>query len=349
MPSALETLVKILKLEREQGFKNTAVIGGLTDFSEKWSVDAHKQARKPEHHALADELVATLRAYDAANDAERQRSVAVMLDRILNRVQPQRSPPPQNAEAGAEGGEPQNRPPRTERRERQPRPPQAQQSQPPEGDQAQPPQEPPRQSNREAQANQGQRRDTQGGQNNQNRDNQNRNNRGRSQGQGGEQQRRPQPMAAQREGGGDSFEGGYEGGYDFEFYAGKSPAPQRIDIPARPTLARPPRKARKPVNLEEASELVEAKDSEHVANEFADLLYFALVKAAKHGVTLAQVSRGRSRHMCELVRLHAASRAMVSCCFGMARRGLMRYDARGGRAEDRTPHAVCCQFNGQNL
>ncbi len=256
MPSALETLVKILKLEREQGFKNTAVIGGLTDFSEKWSVDAHKQARKPEHHALADELVATLRAYDAANDAERQRSVAVMLDRILNRVQPQRSPPPQNAEAGAEGGEPQNRPPRTERRERQPRPPQAQQSQPPEGDQAQPPQEPPRQSNREAQANQGQRRDTQGGQNNQNRDNQNRNNRGRSQGQGGEQQRRPQPMAAQREGGGDSFEGGYEGGYDFEFYAGKSPAPQRIDIPARPTLARPPRKARKPVNLEEASELL---------------------------------------------------------------------------------------------
>ena len=29
MPSALETLVKILKLEREQGYKNTAVIGGL--------------------------------------------------------------------------------------------------------------------------------------------------------------------------------------------------------------------------------------------------------------------------------------------------------------------------------
>ena len=99
MPSALETLVKILKLEREQGFKNTAVIGGLTGFSENWSVDAHRQARKPEHHALADELVSTLRAYDAADDAARQQSVGVMLDRILNRVQPQRNPP---LDAGAE-------------------------------------------------------------------------------------------------------------------------------------------------------------------------------------------------------------------------------------------------------
>ena len=55
MPSALETLVKILKLEREQGCKNSAVIGGLAAFSEKWSQDAHTQARKPEHHLLVDE------------------------------------------------------------------------------------------------------------------------------------------------------------------------------------------------------------------------------------------------------------------------------------------------------
>ncbi|NJO85144.1 MAG: hypothetical protein HC828_21970, partial [Blastochloris sp.] len=50
MPSALETLVKILKLEREQGCQNTAVIGGLAAFGQNWVKDAHAQARKPEHH-----------------------------------------------------------------------------------------------------------------------------------------------------------------------------------------------------------------------------------------------------------------------------------------------------------
>ena len=36
MPSALETLVKILKLERDQGGKDSAVIGGLSAFCEGW-------------------------------------------------------------------------------------------------------------------------------------------------------------------------------------------------------------------------------------------------------------------------------------------------------------------------
>ncbi len=245
MPSALETLVKILKLEREQGFRNTAVIGGLSGFCDNWAIDAHKQARRPEHHALADELIASLRAYDAAADAERQQSVAVMLDRILNRVQPQRSAAPERptepgAEGGAETGAPPERPPRQERRERQPRPPQSPNQ----------PQSAQNQGGRQEGQPQGQPGGNRNPPNNQNRS------KGRKdQGHGGDQQRRPQPMG-QREGGGDSFDGGYEGGYDFEFSAGRSPAPQRIDIPARPTLARPPRKPRKPMSLEEASELL---------------------------------------------------------------------------------------------
>ncbi len=89
MPSALETLVKILKLEREQGCKDSAVIGGLASFGDKWSLDAHAQARKPEHHLLVDELVAIMQTYHALdNKAERLKIVSYMLDRIVGRVPP---------------------------------------------------------------------------------------------------------------------------------------------------------------------------------------------------------------------------------------------------------------------
>jgi ATP-dependent DNA helicase RecG len=100
MPSALETLVKILKLERDQGCKNTAVIGGLGAFSEKWTHDAHTQAKKPEHHLLVDELNGLLRSYETVdNKTERVNRIAYMLDRITGRVlpPPEFQPPPQAA------------------------------------------------------------------------------------------------------------------------------------------------------------------------------------------------------------------------------------------------------------
>ena len=89
MPSALETLVKILKLEREQGYKNTAVIGGLAAYGSKWKNDAHAQARKPEHHILVDELFDILSGYEAlsAKD-ERPVKINYMLDRITGRMPP---------------------------------------------------------------------------------------------------------------------------------------------------------------------------------------------------------------------------------------------------------------------
>src|SRR5579871_2337952 len=89
MPSALETLVKILKLEREQGYKNTAVIGGLGAYSDKWKNDAHAQARRPEHHILVDELFDILSAYEAIPTKEdRAVKINYMLDRITGRVPP---------------------------------------------------------------------------------------------------------------------------------------------------------------------------------------------------------------------------------------------------------------------
>ncbi len=89
MPSALETLVKILKLEREQGCKDAAVIGGLSAFCEKWQQNAHTQARRPEHHLLVDELADLLRQYEAIDSkTERAKSIGYMLDRIVGRIPP---------------------------------------------------------------------------------------------------------------------------------------------------------------------------------------------------------------------------------------------------------------------
>ena len=87
MPSALETLVKILKLEQETGYKNMAVIGGLESFASNWERDAHQQAKRPEHHQLVDELVSHLRGYDQIEDPEqRHESVKYMLGRIMGRI-----------------------------------------------------------------------------------------------------------------------------------------------------------------------------------------------------------------------------------------------------------------------
>jgi len=87
MPSPLETLVKILKLEREQGYNNTAVIGGLGAYSANWVDDAHQNARKPEHHKLVDELYALLQDYENIDSpTERHDKVTYMMNRIMGRV-----------------------------------------------------------------------------------------------------------------------------------------------------------------------------------------------------------------------------------------------------------------------
>jgi len=87
MPSALETLVKILKLEREQGYRDSAVIGGLASFAGHWQHDAHSQARRPEHHILVDELNDLLSKYEQYEQRdERHQRVGYMLDRITGRV-----------------------------------------------------------------------------------------------------------------------------------------------------------------------------------------------------------------------------------------------------------------------
>ena len=86
MPSALETLVKILKLEREQGCENRAVIGGLAAYGANWKQQAQEQARRAEHHVLAEELTDLLQDYEQIDgQLDRIKQIDYMLDRIVGR------------------------------------------------------------------------------------------------------------------------------------------------------------------------------------------------------------------------------------------------------------------------
>lgn len=86
MPSALETLVKILKLEREQGCDNRAVMGGLAQYSHRWMDEAREQARRPEHVVLAEEIADILGQYDnMENKTERLRQINYILARVTGR------------------------------------------------------------------------------------------------------------------------------------------------------------------------------------------------------------------------------------------------------------------------
>ncbi|MBN1564919.1 MAG: DEAD/DEAH box helicase, partial [Anaerolineae bacterium] len=87
MPSALEKLVKILKLERDTHYKNTAVIGGLQSFADNWQKNAHQQAKISEHHQLVDEIVGKLHEYETlAETDERHEAIKYMLGRIMGRI-----------------------------------------------------------------------------------------------------------------------------------------------------------------------------------------------------------------------------------------------------------------------
>jgi ATP-dependent DNA helicase RecG len=87
MPSALEKLVKILKLEQNTGYNNTAVIGGMESFADNWQQNAHQQAKIPEHHQLVDEMVARLHEYGALPGIdERHEAIKYMLGRIMGRL-----------------------------------------------------------------------------------------------------------------------------------------------------------------------------------------------------------------------------------------------------------------------
>ncbi len=87
MPSEIETLYKVLKLERDNNYNNRAVIGGIKKYSDHWRDKARQEAKVPKQHILIDEMFDLMQTYDALENVdERQRVVNYMMDRIMNRA-----------------------------------------------------------------------------------------------------------------------------------------------------------------------------------------------------------------------------------------------------------------------
>lgn len=290
MPSPLETLVKILKLEREQGYKNSAVIGGLSAFSDGWSKEAHGHARKPEHHALVDELRDLLRKYDHIDSKdERHRTVSHMLDRIMNRAASP-SPAPSSAPSAAssppvpqpeappqEAAEPRSqRPPAPEEGARQPqnergknrrergqkrREPQERAQQPPR-QQAQP-----QEREQQSPANRAERRAKQ--------------NKEREDRRGSKGKERSRQPSVEKEVSflPDSEDRGYDGIDVGETGGGRIAAatPTKLDIPVMPRLARPPRRPRPQLDPDAAADALRGLSAavstmKGIGPKFAELL-----------------------------------------------------------------------------
>lgn len=222
MPSPLETLVKILKLEREQGYRDAAVMGGLSAFSENWTKEAHSSARKPEHHMLVNELTDLMRRYEQIEGKEeRHHTVSYMLDRIMNRTPP--PPEYQVNEAEAAPPPPPDADAAVETSSVEPPPDQA------TGDDNDSRSERSRARRERAQAN-AEKREREGGRKRQRTDRTSR-------------QKSKIPDENNR--------------LEFDDEESSSrPSPNRSDLPRRPTLARPPRKPRPPLDPEAATDIL---------------------------------------------------------------------------------------------
>jgi ATP-dependent DNA helicase RecG len=88
MPTALENLVKILKLEKQNGFDNKAVIGGLQAYAPNWAETARAEAKRTEQYALIEEILLVIAEYDANHSSDERQALARYIhDRITRRVE----------------------------------------------------------------------------------------------------------------------------------------------------------------------------------------------------------------------------------------------------------------------
>ncbi|MBC8449110.1 MAG: ATP-dependent DNA helicase RecG [Chloroflexi bacterium] len=134
MTAVFERLQKVLNLERRQGYRNRAVIGGMARFAERWEEDALGTVADARQAALVKEIVFLLNSYSAAEDRPgRQRLVEDILGKAEQAASPvaeaapaaeQRAalPPPQPAQPPAKESEPPRAPRQPARRPAAPPP-----------------------------------------------------------------------------------------------------------------------------------------------------------------------------------------------------------------------------------
>ena len=83
MQSSIEKLRKFFRLEHENGYTNTAVIGGLANVLNLWEGEARND-KLPEE--IVQATSATLRAYADLDPAKRLDSLKVLWKQILEKV-----------------------------------------------------------------------------------------------------------------------------------------------------------------------------------------------------------------------------------------------------------------------
>ena len=110
MNNAFPRLLKVLSLERQLGYRNKAVIGGLDKFASRWEADARAEA--PDAPQVG-EIISLLIGYPAVEDtAARERIIEEILRLvreiapILNATEERVTPPPQARAAPSAGSTP---------------------------------------------------------------------------------------------------------------------------------------------------------------------------------------------------------------------------------------------------
>jgi ATP-dependent DNA helicase RecG len=84
-----DKLTKILTLEKNQGYRDRAVIGGLERFLPVWEVEVQQAlAGQSDGLALAQEIISLLDGYAAKNRADRETTVTAVLERLANPAAP---------------------------------------------------------------------------------------------------------------------------------------------------------------------------------------------------------------------------------------------------------------------
>ncbi len=88
MTTVFERLQKVLDLERRQGYRNRAVIGGMARFAERWEEDVLAAGVDAQQEALIKEIVALLSGYSEVEDhAARRRVVEDVLGKAEQAAQ----------------------------------------------------------------------------------------------------------------------------------------------------------------------------------------------------------------------------------------------------------------------
>src|SRR3972149_5402345 len=98
-PPSFDKLAKILKLEIDTGYRDRAMIGGLSQYAPKWQEEALRDAESERVNAIADRL----RPYSTLSDLDaRRQSIDEIVTLLTQAPIPATSSPPRSEERTSE-------------------------------------------------------------------------------------------------------------------------------------------------------------------------------------------------------------------------------------------------------